>query len=364
MTTSSDERLARIRHIQDLMEAGAETGDAEPDRADEPDAPGGPNDSDAPTEPVQRPRRRFGVQRVRLGRLVPRRRATRRTAIGVGALVVAVVVILVVTGTGIGGTQGRRAVSVPTVGFSPNAQNGASGAQQTGQAFLAAWQRGDLHAAASITDNPSAAYAALGAYRRDLDVSGLIIQPNGVGSAGWLTLLRRGTDRFADEHLVVHLGTRGVSGRCRRLAALVRQVEPGDPVHRAQGRPAPGARQHRPDRVRRRGLLRPRDHRRRRPESGQPAARDRAERGDDERRPGRNDRRTRGRQWESARHRRHDRQAGRGRSRAHHHRSDGAGSRPGRRGIGPRTARWRSCSRPPGTSSRSRTTRRPASTRR
>lgn len=150
----NDERLARIRHIQDLMETSDETSGETGDTGDR-----------------------------------PRRLGTRRIAIGTSTLVVvAVVVILVVTGTGIGGTHVRRAANaVPTVGFSPNVENGASGAQQTGQAFLAAWQRGDARAAADITDNPSAAYAALAAYRRDLDVSGLTIQPNGVGSAGWLT---------------------------------------------------------------------------------------------------------------------------------------------------------------------------------
>ena len=110
--------------------------------------------------------------------------------LGGGALGVAAVAgVLVFTGTGgtwFGGAH-NAAAGVPVVGFSPNAAYGASGAQQTGQAFLADWQRGDLRAASDITDDPSAAYAALSAYRHDLDVSGLTFEPNGVGASGWLT---------------------------------------------------------------------------------------------------------------------------------------------------------------------------------
>ncbi|WP_157436627.1 penicillin-binding transpeptidase domain-containing protein [Actinospica robiniae] len=116
----------------------------------------------------------------------PRRRVPRRGVLGaVGALVVAVAVTLVATG--FASAHGRSAAAAPTLGFSPDPRSGASGAQQTGEAFLAAWQRGDLHAAANLTDAPAAAGAALAAYQRDLHLSGLTTQPNTTGSAGWLT---------------------------------------------------------------------------------------------------------------------------------------------------------------------------------
>ena len=161
----SDDSMARIRHLQDLIgsagtDATAAAAGAESTGIEIPGAP--------PAAPRWRGRR-----------------AVRRGALAVGALAVALAVVF--AAVEIGGGHGHNAAAVPTVGFSPDTQSGASGAAQTGQAFLTAWQHGDLHAAADITDDPSAAYSALAAYQHDLHVSGLTFQPNPVGAAGWLT---------------------------------------------------------------------------------------------------------------------------------------------------------------------------------
>jgi hypothetical protein len=77
--------------------------------------------------------------------------------------------------------------AVPTVGFSPEADNGASPSTQTGTAFLVAWQNEQLEAAANITDDPGAALAALKAYKQALGVSGMVINPNPANGVGWMT---------------------------------------------------------------------------------------------------------------------------------------------------------------------------------
>ncbi|MBR7834766.1 hypothetical protein KDL01_15935 [Actinospica durhamensis] len=77
--------------------------------------------------------------------------------------------------------------AVPTVGFSPEADSGASAATQTGTAFLTAWQSDQLEAAANLTDNPSAALAALKEYKQVLNVSGLVVNPNPANDVGWMT---------------------------------------------------------------------------------------------------------------------------------------------------------------------------------
>lgn len=110
-------------------------------------------------------------------------------AVAVGAVLVAggVTAALVATGTVGFGRASAAPAAAPTVGFSPDPKLGASPALQTGQAFLADWQRGDLSAAASLTDAPGPALAALTAYRKNLELSGLTLLPNNVGASGWLT---------------------------------------------------------------------------------------------------------------------------------------------------------------------------------
>ncbi len=113
-----------------------------------------------------------------------RKRALLVTSI-VGVIVVAIAAALVLTKTVT--IPGLTAKPVPTVGFSPSGSDAGSDATQTGTAFLTAWQNGSLQAAANITDNPTAALAALKSYKTDLKVSGLTIMPGSATGAGWMT---------------------------------------------------------------------------------------------------------------------------------------------------------------------------------
>lgn len=150
MTSSDGDRMARIRQIQELLPDGA-----------------------LPPEPA---RRRRGPHIGRAG-----------TAVAAVAAAIAAAIILMATGVVPGAPWRDSAAATPTVGFSPDPEVGGSGATQTGQAFLAAWQRGDLQAAADISDDPAAALAALRQYRHDLDLRGLTLLPNPTGASGWLT---------------------------------------------------------------------------------------------------------------------------------------------------------------------------------
>jgi hypothetical protein len=76
---------------------------------------------------------------------------------------------------------------VPTAGFAPATNSGASAATQTGTAFLSAWQAGEFESAANITDDPQAALAALTAYKKNLGVSGMVVTPNAANAVGWMT---------------------------------------------------------------------------------------------------------------------------------------------------------------------------------
>jgi hypothetical protein len=76
---------------------------------------------------------------------------------------------------------------VPTVGFAPATNSGASSATQTGTAFLTAWQNGELETAANITDSPAEALAALKWYKKNLGVVGLVLNPNAANAVGYMT---------------------------------------------------------------------------------------------------------------------------------------------------------------------------------
>jgi hypothetical protein len=83
-------------------------------------------------------------------------------AIAVIAGIAAVVVTVVSSG---GSTQ--------TTGFLPSSASSESDAQQTGAAFLQAWQSGDLQKAANYTSDPAAAKAALATYKKYLNLKKL-----------------------------------------------------------------------------------------------------------------------------------------------------------------------------------------------
>ncbi len=117
----------------------------------------------------------------------PRGRARRALLTTAGVAVLALAVVAALAFSGKVKVLGIGAKPVPTVGFSPSGSDAGSYATQTGSAFLTAWQNGDLKAAANITDNQSAALAALTAYKHDLKVSGLTLMPGTASAQGWMT---------------------------------------------------------------------------------------------------------------------------------------------------------------------------------
>lgn len=112
------------------------------------------------------------------------RKLGRRALLAGGGIAVAAAAGL--TAAGVIKLPGTTA-HVPTVGFSPAANSGASSATQTGTAFLTAWQTGDLETAANITDSPNEALAALKWYKKNLGVLGMVLNPNAANKYGWMT---------------------------------------------------------------------------------------------------------------------------------------------------------------------------------
>jgi Penicillin binding protein transpeptidase domain len=77
------------------------------------------------------------------------------------------------------------ATPTPThTSFQPTSSDPATAAEQTGAAFLTAWQSGNLEQAAKYTDNPTAALAALTAYKSNLNISALTLTPQPAIVAG------------------------------------------------------------------------------------------------------------------------------------------------------------------------------------
>jgi Penicillin binding protein transpeptidase domain/NTF2-like N-terminal transpeptidase domain len=72
-------------------------------------------------------------------------------------------------------------------GFQPTATKPALEARQTAQAFLAAWQRGRIQKAASYTDHPDAAAAALTSYRDGLHLRALHLAVHSATAHGQVT---------------------------------------------------------------------------------------------------------------------------------------------------------------------------------
>lgn len=74
-------------------------------------------------------------------------------------------------------TAGAGSASPSPTGFQPTSQDPAVAAAQLASVFLGAWQSGDLQKAANYTDDPTAALAALTAYKTQLNLSGLTLSP-------------------------------------------------------------------------------------------------------------------------------------------------------------------------------------------
>lgn len=117
----------------------------------------------------------------------PRGRRAKRLAIGtgaaaaLGALVFVAVSVLTGGSNSLGNTDSG---GPPSVGFHPSAADTAGAAQQTAQAFLDAWQSGDLPKAAALTDAQTSALQALTAYRQDLGLSKLVLTAGTAQSTG------------------------------------------------------------------------------------------------------------------------------------------------------------------------------------
>ena len=96
----------------------------------------------------------------------PRRKLGVAGGIGVAG-VVGLVTVLIVSGV----FGSNKATAGP--GFHPTAATPALAARQTAEAFLAAWKAGHIREAASYTDHPAAAAAALTSYRDGLHLHAL-----------------------------------------------------------------------------------------------------------------------------------------------------------------------------------------------
>jgi hypothetical protein len=112
----------------------------------------------------------------------PRWRRKLRVAgpIAVGGAV-CLAAVLVLTQTGVFGSSNTSANSG---GFQPAATEPALAARQTADAFLAAWKAGQIRKAASYTDDPAAAAAALTFYRDGLHLQALHLAVHSANARG------------------------------------------------------------------------------------------------------------------------------------------------------------------------------------
>jgi hypothetical protein len=119
-----------------------------------------------------------------------------RTGIIVGASIAAVaavvaaiviaIVVMVKAAPGSGSTGGSQATAALPTTASPAATSSPAAAEQVTTAFLRAWSSGDIRNAAGLTDDPSAAQAALVAYGQDLNLRKLTgtVTGSAVGAPG------------------------------------------------------------------------------------------------------------------------------------------------------------------------------------
>ena len=111
----------------------------------------------------------------------------------VGVIGLATVLVLSQTGASAAGRNssasgsGAKAVVTPKPtpsGFQPTATTPAGAAQQTAEAFLAAWQSGNFKLAASYTDDSTDAQGVLTSYGTGLNLSGLRLAAQSATAAG------------------------------------------------------------------------------------------------------------------------------------------------------------------------------------
>jgi Penicillin binding protein transpeptidase domain len=101
------------------------------------------------------------------GKPAPRSRRKYALLGGAGGVVVIVVLALVLN------MGGNSKTAAKPSGFQPTSTTTAGAAEETAQAFLAAWQAGDFSKAAQFTDDPAAALSALTSYKSGLNLGGL-----------------------------------------------------------------------------------------------------------------------------------------------------------------------------------------------
>ena len=116
-------------------------------------------------------------------------------ASGIGVIaIVGLTTVLVVSQTGASASSrvdastaakaGAILKKAKPAGFHPTASTPAAAAQQMGQAFLTAWQSGNLQQAAAYTDDPAAARSVLGSYSSGLHLSALRLKAQPATAAG------------------------------------------------------------------------------------------------------------------------------------------------------------------------------------
>src|SRR5215469_4360265 len=142
------------------------------DEADEGSgSPAQPATKQRPSSPPGQPDERPSPGRRGWGDEPGRRPGSRKTLAVAGWVALAgLASVLILSQYGV--FSSRRPPAGPR-GFQPAATNPAQAARQTAHAFLAAWQKGHIRKAASYTDHPAAAAAALTSYRDGLHLTGL-----------------------------------------------------------------------------------------------------------------------------------------------------------------------------------------------
>jgi hypothetical protein len=98
-----------------------------------------------------------------------------------------VVTVLVLTETNLVGAKSAAAAKPTPSGFQPTATTRAGDAQETAEAFLSAWQHGNLQQAADATDDPTAARSVLSSYKSGLNLSGLVLTVGNATATGSVT---------------------------------------------------------------------------------------------------------------------------------------------------------------------------------
>jgi hypothetical protein len=152
-----------------------------------------------------------------------------------GVVVLAVVaVLLVFTVVKPGGRT-----EPPAQGIVPTGSTPEQDAQQVAAAFLAAWQAGDLSKAASYTDSPAAAGAALAAYQKDLRLRKFTVTAGSVGKAAGSTAAapRQAVTFAATASVAAGSGRNEVRGTWPYQSTLVAYQQPKSSVWFVKWRP-------------------------------------------------------------------------------------------------------------------------------